>query len=88
MYVTLLASLENNDVVLLGLKLLHVVLPSSGPWPPHRGRHAKIFGWAKSLCPPPVPFLPFTYSSLPLKSPRFPPLPSLSPLKIRPLKYS
>ena len=35
----------------------------------HRGRHAKIFGWAKSL-PPPLPFTPIL--------PSFPTMPSLS----------
>ena len=44
---------------------------------PHRGRHTKIFGWAKSL-PPPLLFLPLYLF--------FPSPVSLHPLRSRPLK--
>jgi len=43
----------------------------------HRGRHTKIFGWAKSL-PPPLPFLPLYLF--------FPSPVSLHPLRSRLLK--
>ena len=47
-----------------------------------KGRHAKIFGWAKSLPPHHLPFSPLYFSPFP-----FSPLP-LSSLRSRPLKYS
>jgi len=51
----------------------------------HRGRHAEIFGSAKSFFPPLLSSFPFTFPFFRLFS--FPPL-SLRPLRSRPRKYS